>query len=454
MCPGSDAVSRAQQLAEGRLEVGAHSRTTGHRPQYRIRRGGFTVLATLLLCSIAAASEEAPQPRKEATATTADRAPVVLEPRASEGSKSGAEVDGGEPEVDGGEPDPTAKLPVKGKASDIDQETYQVLTGDVKPTGSSVPVWKQMLAPEEYKLYWNQGLRFERNDGYFRFKGGFRLEFDVASIHGDPGIAETIGGLGTFLEFRRAWLTASGTFGKRLIYAAQVDVTGNSTGDDNRNPYIRELFAGIVGLGPLGTVRLGMHKESFSFAELNSSKNLTFMERSLAATFAPGYDPGISSQLVLFDRRATLTYGAFYYTGAEGEAASRLDLTARVTALPIYADEGRKLLHLGTSYSHQFRQNFSLRYRRRPESHLAERFVDTGNFISDDIDLFSVETLVLRGPFSILLGRHRSLQRGDPRPARPLLHPGRVGHVPGPAPRGPHRDLLGRLCGGGLLRDG
>jgi phosphate-selective porin OprO/OprP len=126
------------------------------------------------------------------------------------------------------------------------------------------------------------------------------------------------------------------------------------------------------------------------------------MERSVAAIFAPGYDPGISSQLVLFDRRATLTYGAFYYTGAEGKAASRLDLSTRVTGLPIFADEGRKLLHLGASYSHQFREGFSLRYRRRPESHLAQRFVDTGDFVSDDIDLFSVESLALRGPFSII----------------------------------------------------
>jgi phosphate-selective porin OprO/OprP len=298
--------------------------------------------------------------------------------------------------------DPTVKLPVEGEASSIDEETYQVLTGDAKPARTEVPLWEQMLAPKEYKLRWDQGVRFERNDGYFRFKGGFRLEFDVASIHGDEAVERTIGGLGTFAEVRRAWLTASGTLGRRLIYATQVDVTGNSSGDDDRNPYIREAFIGAVGLGPLGTVRAGFHKEPFSFAELNSSKNLSFMERSLVAVFAPGYDPGVSSQLLLFDRRATFTYGAFYYTGTKGNANSRLNLTARATGLPFLDEDRRSLWHVGASYSHQFRDGYELRYRRRPESHLAERFVDTGRFPVDDIDLFSVETIVLRGPVSFL----------------------------------------------------
>jgi len=341
--------------------------------RHRASCGASSMIVTLLLCSAAAAAED----ETEAA------------------------------------PDSQAKLPIKGEEGAIDQETYQVTTGDIKPTENKVPLWKRMLAPKEYNFYWDQGVRFERNDGYFRFKGGFRVEFDVASIHGDPAIAETIGGLGAYWEFRRAWLTASGTLGKRFIYAAQVDVTGNSSGDDDRNPFVREFFVGAVDLGPLGTVRAGIHKETFSFAELNSSKNLTFMERSLAATFAPGYDPGISSQLLLFDRRATLTYGAFYYTGAEGKAKSRLDLTARVTGLPIAANNDRHLLHLGASYSHQFREDFKLRYRRRPESHLAERFVDTGDFASDDIDLFSAETLVLRGPLSVLAEWVMSRARRD-----------------------------------------
>jgi phosphate-selective porin OprO/OprP len=365
------------------------------------------MLAALLLSFAAAAAEDPPRPSDVARDTpAAESEPVVLEPsldgeegKAEGGDGKEAAGESGEGEAD---QDPTAKLPVAGEASAIDTETYQVTTGDAKPAVSEVPTWERILAPKEYKLFWNQGLRVERNDGYFRFKGGFRLEVDVASIHGDEGIEETIGGLGSFAEVRRAWLTVSGTIGRRVIYAAQVDVTGNSTGDDDRNEYVREIFAGVVGLGPLGTVRAGVHKEPFSLAELNSSKNLTFMERSLVATFAPGYDPGISSQLLLLDRRLTLTYGAFYYTGAEGKAASRLDLTTRVTGLPFASDDDRYLWHLGASYSHQFREDFKLRYRRRPESHLAERFVDTGEFLSDDIDLISVETIVLRGPFSVL----------------------------------------------------
>ena len=84
----------------------------------------------------------------------------------------------------------------------------------------------------------------------------------------------------------------------------------------------------------------------------------------------------------------TWAIGAFYGdTDDDGDSnfddVTNADLTMRLTGLPLYADEGKRLLHLGLSYSHQFRDEgeTTARYRNRPESNLTDvRLVDTGNY--------------------------------------------------------------------------
>ena len=69
-----------------------------------------------------------------------------------------------------------------------------------------------------------------------------------------------------------------------------------------------------------------------------------------------------------------------------------------LTALPVYEDKGKKLVHLGASFSH--RTPDMLRLRQRPEIHLSPRFVDSGAFRSDKVDLFNAELAGVCGPFS------------------------------------------------------
>jgi phosphate-selective porin OprO/OprP len=77
------------------------------------------------------------------------------------------------------------------------------------------------------------------------------------------------------------------------------------------------------------------------------------------------------------------------------------NLSGRVTGLPWYEDEGSKLLHLGFSYSHSFSDG-EVRYRSRPEAHLSPvRFVDTGSFAADNVDVINPEIAFVHGPFSL-----------------------------------------------------
>ncbi len=76
-------------------------------------------------------------------------------------------------------------------------------------------------------------------------------------------------------------------------------------------------------------------------------------------------------------------------------------------------------MHLGLSYSHQFRQSFGLRYRQRPEAHLADRIVDTRNPITtldiptDDIDLLNPEFAWVWGPLAFQAEYMHSFVNGE-----------------------------------------
>jgi hypothetical protein len=212
---------------------------------------------------------------------------------------------------------PAAEDPA-GEDEEIKREELQDLQEDAVPVEPEQGPLRQLLKFKRFTVRWDQGLRIERNDGFFRLKIGGRLEGDFAWIRGDEAIEEEIGGLGDFTEIRRAWVTLSGTLGRRVVYKVQVDITGSSAGDDNRGKYLRETFLGIQDLGPLGTVRLGFHKEPFSMNELNSSVGIPFMERALPAAFAPSYNPGISTANSAFDRRVTWMFGLYQFTGGNG----------------------------------------------------------------------------------------------------------------------------------------
>jgi len=58
-----------------------------------------------------------------------------------------------------------------------------------------------------------------------------------------------------------------------------------------------------------------------------------------------------------FDKRMTWAIGGFRETDDVGkgfDSNSQYNLTMRVTGTPWYAEQGRKLVHLGLSYSHKF----------------------------------------------------------------------------------------------------
>ena len=188
----------------------------------------------------------------------------------------------------------------------------------------------------------------------------------------------------------------SGTIYDRFAFKVEYDFAG---GDSD----FKDVYLGAKDAPVVGNVRIGHFKEPFSLEELTSSNYIMFMERSLVSTFSPSRNTGIMVFDDAFDQRMTWAVGFFRDTDDFGDGSIGRDynVTARVTGLPWYEDEGRKLLHLGVAYTHKSFQDDMVRLRARPEAHLAPRFADTGAFEAEYADIVGGEIALVYGPFSL-----------------------------------------------------
>ena len=248
--------------------------------------------------------------------------------------------------------------------------------------------------PTDFRVYWKEGLNLATLDGDFKLKIGGRLQTDWLFSSEDDAIKLDVGEQEDGVEFRRARIFFSGLIYDNVEYKLQLDFEG---GDAD----FKDAYLGLVDF-PLGKLRIGHFKEPFSLDELTSSKYITFLERALPNVFAPGRNMGFMLHNTCPEERMTTAIGVFRDTDDYGEDVDDggYNITGRLTALPIYENKGAQLLHLGAAYSYR-NPDDSIQYRQRPEAHLTDRFVDTGSFASDQVDLVGLEAAWVNGPLSL-----------------------------------------------------
>ena len=255
--------------------------------------------------------------------------------------------------------------------------------------------------------YWNEGLGFASPDGRFEVEIGGRIMVDWATISADDKfdaeIEEAEGDPleGDGVEFRRARLFVEGTVYDAVFFKAQYDFAGG-------DPEFKDVYMGLKKIPGIGHMKVGHFKEPYSLEEQTSSKYITFMERSLPVNaFSPGRNTGLMIYNSALDNRMSWAVGSFYDADDFGNSFndfSDINLSARVTGAPLFANDGKQAVHLGLSYSHQFRdadEETELRYRVRPSAHITDaRLANTGNILADDADIFGLEAAAVFGPFS------------------------------------------------------
>jgi phosphate-selective porin OprO/OprP len=269
--------------------------------------------------------------------------------------------------------------------------------------------------PEDWNFKWSNGFNLERNDGAFKLKFGGRLQSDWAFVDPSETIESSIGGEGHGTEFRRARLFFAGSVYDRLVFKAEYDFANTDSGEVS----LKDAYVGLEDLGPVNSLLVGHMKEPFSLEELTGSRYTTFMERALPNAFVPSRNTGFAADGTAANDRILWQAGAFMDSNESGFSfnhSGMWNLTGRLVGVPLYEDDGAKVVHLGVGYSHQFRggSDFMLRYRQRPESHLAPYFANTGSTIpTNDIDLISPEVAIVWGPASFQAEYMRAFVEGD-----------------------------------------
>src|SRR5262245_48537989 len=274
------------------------------------------------------------------------------------------------------------------------------------PVSAGAPKW-------DFK--WDNGFTLQRSDGAYKLRFGGRTQLDGALIWESNGLSQDLrslggNGQGNGVAFRRARLFFEGTVYDRLFFKAQYDF---ATGQ----PAFKDLYMGLWQMGPVGYIQVGQFKEPFFLDEQTSDDYITFMERPLTDAFCPDRNVGVMLSNTLAEKRMLWQVATFRDTNDVGQAFSSFsstdwDAVARVTGLPIWADDGAHLLHLGFDYLHRFRGQ-SVSFSQRPESFLADNFVNTAAINANGTNAFDVELAYVRGPFALQSEYTNALVDGD-----------------------------------------
>ena len=240
----------------------------------------------------------------------------------------------------------------------------------------------------------------------------------------------TYGGLEDGDYWRRLRIVQEGTFWETGEYRFNWALEN----DQFSTVGLDEIWVGENSLPVVGTIRVGHVKNALGLEGdmTSSSRCMTFMERSsyseaieLNQNFVTGVwfgssyaDDRITYQAVAF-RPDNANSGDFFGDGQSG-------VQARITALPLYEDEGRHLLHFGISGGWRNGANNlasgsyignTITLQARPELRDDDpagsptgaqalndanslRMISTGALACDHEYLMGLEMLYIRGPFS------------------------------------------------------
>jgi phosphate-selective porin OprO/OprP len=261
------------------------------------------------------------------------------------------------------------------------------------------------IEPEPFELKWSsfveavRGLsRYSLFNGELKFRVGGKIQLDGTAVRGDATYEENFGPSYSTIDFRRIRIYAVG-----VVHDLNFNLSFDFGADAGfKNIWVEGRKGGLSVWGHyLGKLRLGQMMEPFSLERQTSSHFGGFLERSLPVqTFAPGHNIGAMIHSVGKRGRITWAAGMFSWGKKDESNASNslLSLTGRVTGLPMYRDDGRRLLHLGASFSSRNPASDDTRYRSRPEARFADFLADTGNLTASNLWLYGLEVATVQGP--------------------------------------------------------
>jgi phosphate-selective porin len=231
-----------------------------------------------------------------------------------------------------------------------------------------------------------QSMQYQDEHDRFAVKFGLVImPADYTTFDQDAASKAQVGNQRDEFEARSLRLMARGHFElfRKWNYVASYEYKGfdqTSTADWN----VTDMRVSTV-LGPqLGTVTLGRMKEPYVYELVGDAANLPHNERLLSPFFR-SRNVGVQLSNAILDQRATWAVGWFNDWWVEGESwsSSGNDFAGRLTALPVWGDDGANYLHVAASSRYYGAVDDQLRYRGKPASNVADDYVDTGKVPGD-----------------------------------------------------------------------
>ncbi len=230
-----------------------------------------------------------------------------------------------------------------------------------------------------------------------------------------------VGDIPSESELRAGRLMFRGKLGRNrnwsYFYAGEYNGLSREADD---NTFRTTDLAFTRSLGSIGDLTIGKTKEPIHLARIMPGDGVLLMERATMDSLVPSRGTGIKLDNYAFDRRLTWSVGWFNDWLFTDESFSESDnqYTARITGLPVYADDGRRLIHLGLAARYAEPEDGTFRFREPPEANTAPNYLGTGEFPAKKSKTLSLEFGTINGGLSFqgeyLKTYVTSAQAGDP----------------------------------------
>ncbi|MGH9262219.1 MAG: porin, partial [Acidimicrobiales bacterium] len=165
---------------------------------------------------------------------------------------------------------------------------------------------------------------------------------------------------------------------------------------------VLDLAIGVP-FGAHHRVTVGKQKQPFVYEMVGLAALLPQQERILSPFFVTR-DVGVRVSGWLAQDRIVWWAGWFndWFTTGRSFAAAGNDYVVRVTGLPLVSADGRAYLHVGIGGRYTEAEDGMLRFRGRPESNVADYYVDTGDLPASHAVAIGLEVLGTWRQWSLL----------------------------------------------------
>ncbi|MES1989562.1 MAG: porin [Pseudomonadota bacterium] len=267
-------------------------------------------------------------------------------------------------------------------ASDDVNARIEALESALKELRNEVKARDEKIAAMEIRTaeidkmpkFSNSKLEMESHDGKFSMGIAGRIQADAYAID-DAGSSKNP--MGNGMELRRVRLGAYGKMYGDWKYKFEVEYAGDKV--TVKDAFIETTLAKNL------NIRAGHFKEYYGIDNLTSDNTITFMERALSNVYWPEEAMGVG--LTYTDGKFWGAQAGIFTPGVvNGGTTDDTDwaATGRIYAAPEVA--GGKV-HVGLNGSYRSSESSlttATKFEQRPESHIAEKTLRTGNITNPD----------------------------------------------------------------------